>query len=293
MKLLTIFTPTYNRAYILEKLYKSLCCQTSSDFCWVVVDDGSTDNTRQLVEHWQKENKILIKYFSKENGGKMSAHNYAVDVADTELFMCVDSDDELSCDAVEIIKKQWRGIKNNNMVAGIIAYTKVTNSKVISAPFPDDIYFSKLSSLYMSGYVGETALIFRKSVLKKYKFPEIPGEKFITEDYVYDQIDQEYIYCLLRKICIIAEYRPDGYTYNALKLKRDNPVGWYLYYEQRAKFSTTIIGKFRNLAYANCFKGFGGVSIKNTMNNKIMNLIAVIPGLYLALRYNKEFRKLK
>ena len=145
----------------------------------------------------------------------------------------------------------------------------------------------------MSGYVGETALIFRRSVLEKYKFPEIPGEKFITEDYVYDQIDQEYIYCLLRKICIIAEYRTDGYTYNALKLKRDNPVGWYLYYEQRAKFSTTIIGKFRNLAYANCFKGFGGVSIKNTMNNKIMNLIAAIPGLYLALRYNKEFKKLQ
>lgn len=107
-KLLTIFTSTYNRAYILESLYKSLKNQTIKDFKWLIVDDGSTDNTQELVKNWiSQETSFEIIYIKQENGGKQRAHNKAVEISDTELFFCVDSDDQLVETAVEKIKERW------------------------------------------------------------------------------------------------------------------------------------------------------------------------------------------
>lgn len=103
MKLLTIFTPTYDRAYILPELYHSLCKEPSDSFIWLIVDDGSTDNTQTLVENWQRENKIEIVYFKQENGGKMRAHNKGVELCSTPLFFCIDSDDQIATGAVEKI----------------------------------------------------------------------------------------------------------------------------------------------------------------------------------------------
>ena len=108
MKTLTIFTPTYNRADILNKAYKSLKRQTNKDFIWLVVDDGSIDNTEDVVKGWIDENIIEIKYIKKENGGKHTAYNVAVENTSTELIMiALDSDDYLSDDAVEIILDTW------------------------------------------------------------------------------------------------------------------------------------------------------------------------------------------
>src|SRR5699024_7599204 len=107
---LTIFTPTYNRAYILPKLYNSLVEQSNKDFVWLIVDDGSTDNTKKLVFTWIRENKISIKYYYQKNQGKSIAHNKGVKETDTELFSCVDSDDYLTKDCVEVVMNTW----NNN-----------------------------------------------------------------------------------------------------------------------------------------------------------------------------------
>ena len=107
MKTVTVFTPTYNRAYTLPKLYNSLCRQTSVDFMWLVVDDGSTDNTEELIKGWQEENKVLIEYHKQSNGGKMRAHNLGVKLCNSELFFCVDSDDYISDVAIEHIIDYW------------------------------------------------------------------------------------------------------------------------------------------------------------------------------------------
>ena len=113
--LLTVCTPTYNRAHTLPRLYESLVRQTSQDFEWLVVDDGSTDNTRELVDGWVAEGRIRIRYVYKENGGKPSAHNLGVRMAAGELFFCVDSDDYLTDNAVEVIRNNSEKLTYKNV----------------------------------------------------------------------------------------------------------------------------------------------------------------------------------
>ena len=163
---------------MLVNLYNSLVKQTSMDFCWIIVDDGSKDNTKEVVNNWIKEGIIDIKYYYQENAGKMKAHNNGVKHTETELFLCVDSDDYLTSDAVEQIINTWNNYRNNNM-AGIIAYKKLLNCPEMNSVFPEKIEISSLSDLYNNGFVGETALVFNTSVIKQYLFPEIDGEKFI------------------------------------------------------------------------------------------------------------------
>lgn len=115
MKYLTIFTPTYNRSNLLLHLYKSLCEQINKDFLWLIIDDGSKDNTKELVDTWKKENKIKIQYIYQKNSGKHVAHNKAVELCNTELFVCVDSDDILTNNAVEIIINYWENDRNKNV----------------------------------------------------------------------------------------------------------------------------------------------------------------------------------
>ena len=117
--MITVFTPTYNRAYILPRLYKSLLRQTNKQFEWIIVDDGSTDNTEEKVNNWIKENKIKIKYYKQENQGKMIAHNKGVEKSEGELFVCVDSDDYLTDNAIEIITKKWLKVRKINDCIGI------------------------------------------------------------------------------------------------------------------------------------------------------------------------------
>ena len=117
---ITVFTPTYNRAYCLHNGYEALCRQTSKDFLWLIVDDGSTDNTKELVENWQKNsNGFEIQYLYKENGGLASGYNAAISVADTELCVCVDSDDYLTDDAIEKVYKWKLTLDNSHKWAGV------------------------------------------------------------------------------------------------------------------------------------------------------------------------------
>src|SRR5665647_1656547 len=122
MSTLTIFTPSYNRGYILGQLYHSLLEQTCMDFEWVIVDDGSTDNTKDLVQAWTNEGKLTIRYIYQKNGGKMRAHNTGVLYATTELFLCVDSDDYLVETAVEEILLCWEA--HRNVIS--VSYTHLT-----------------------------------------------------------------------------------------------------------------------------------------------------------------------
>ena len=135
--IVTIFTPTYNRAYILENLYESLIRQTSQKFEWLIVDDGSTDETANLVATWQKENKISIRYLKQKNGGKQRAHNKGVEECKTELFVCVDSDDYIADGSIESILKTWKNIKGDDKLAGMIALRGVDEKTPIGTAMPE------------------------------------------------------------------------------------------------------------------------------------------------------------
>lgn len=240
---LTVFTPTYNRAYILGQLYNSLQRQTDRNFEWLIVDDGSTDNTKELVGKWLQENKVPIRYVYQENAGKMRAHNHGVRLAKTELFVCIDSDDYLSDDAVACIREAWEHRKGD--VCGIIAHRAFVNkaeNKLTINKFPIEGP-TTLSALYNAGYSGDTTLVFRTDILRQYPFPEIEGEKFITEAVSYNQIDLHHQYMLLDKAPTICEYLADGYSFNEAKTQLQNPKGWALYYNQRARYYSPTLKK--------------------------------------------------
>lgn len=234
----TVFTPTYNRAYTLEKLYKSLLCQTDKRFCWLIVDDGSSDNTEELVHMWMREEKIEIKYFKQKNQGKSAAHNKGVELTKTELFTCVDSDDYLTSEAIAEILLVWDKIASD--CVGILGYIKRKNGEILTKCSDSGIVKGTLRHLYDNGLSGDTILIFRSDVLKKFKFPQFAGEKFIPEAYLYDLVDQEGELFVMRKAIYVCEYLPDGYTARIHKLLYENPQGYFCYINQRLRFDMTM-----------------------------------------------------
>ncbi|HOO28313.1 MAG TPA: glycosyltransferase family 2 protein [Lachnospiraceae bacterium] len=250
--LLTVFTPTYNREGLLKRAYESLLNQTDGNFCWLIVDDGSTDNTRELVADWIKEGRLQIRYEYCRNGGKMRAHNTGVRLCETELFLCLDSDDYLTKTAVEEISACWReAVKTDGkkMPAGIVAYKGKSETELLSGtefPYTKD---TRLYHLYLNGFRGETTLIFRTDILKEFPFPEIEGEKYVPEDYIYDKIDTEHVLRVLPRIITVCELVSSGYTDSVAGLKQDNPNAWFLYYEQRARITPFSVLKLKYLAY--------------------------------------------
>ena len=177
--MITVFTPVYNRRYILEKCYQSLLHQTNKNFKWLIVDDGSTDQVEDLITQWIEEKKIAIHFIRQENGGKHVAHNTGVLNCDTDLFICVDSDDYLTDDAIELVYKYWDMIKNNQQLAGIAMLRKYQNGQLMSTHMPKGIDSSTLYDLYENyHFKGDLALVFRTEILKKYLFPQFENEKF-------------------------------------------------------------------------------------------------------------------
>lgn len=290
MKLLTIFTPTYNRANTLPRLYDSLTKQTVKEFVWLIVDDGSVDNTREMVEKWQKEKNIDIQYIHQPNGGKMRAHNTGVKNCETNLFVCVDSDDYLVENGVELILNKANELLLDNSLSGIVAYKGVTENKVIGNEFPNGVVTSTLGDLYRKGFKGDTTLIFKTEILKAYLFPEIENEKFITEDYVYCQIDEKYKMKLLPEILIICEYLDDGYTKNALKLILNNPKGSLIYFNLKIKLSK---GLRERISYVVRYTSFGKLAkSKNLYRNCNCKFLYVV--CYpLSFVYYMKKRRLK
>ncbi len=228
MKTLTVFTPAYNRAYLLGRCYESLCRQTSKDFVWLVVDDGSTDNTRELVEGWQKEdNDFPIQYVYKENGGMHTAHNTAYEHIKTELNVCIDSDDYMPDNAVEIILNCWKE-HGSEKYAGIIALdVDNENLEVIGDNLPLDEFSITLSEFHERGGKGDKKLIYRTDVITAVPpYPVFEGEKFVSLGYKYTLVDQQYELIILNEPVCVVEYVADGSTKNMYRQYVTNPQGW-------------------------------------------------------------------
>lgn len=240
--MITVFTPTYNRCDTLKRLYKSLLNQNCKDFCWLIVDDGSADDTQKLVSKWIDENKISIRYYRQENQGKPAAHNKGVELTETELFTCVDSDDYLVSNAIEKISETWRKTQKEDIV-GILAFKGYSETKAVTN-IKNNINKGNLRFLYDNGLSGDTMLVFKTDIIKKYSFPKFENEKFIPEAYLYDLIDQEGSLLVLKEILYICEYLPGGYSANMAKLLYNNPQGYFCYINQRLKFDENFRQKF-------------------------------------------------
>lgn len=226
LPLLTVFTPTYNRAHLLPRLYDSLLIQDCNDFVWLVIDDGSTDNTRELVQGWVEEARIPIRYFYKENGGMHTGHNAAYELIETELNTCIDSDDCLAEGAVRKIVDFWRehGSEKNS---GIVALDATESGEVIGRELPTDREEIRLNEYYAKGGSGDKKLIYRTDVMRQYpSYPVFPGEKLVPLGYKYLLADQDFPLLILNEVVCIVEYQPDGSSLNIIHQYRRNPQGF-------------------------------------------------------------------
>lgn len=247
VKKITVFTPTYNRAYILSQLYESLKKQFNKSFVWLIVDDGSIDNTDQLVRKWISESIIEIRYYKQKNGGKQRAHNKGVELCDTELFICVDSDDYLTNDAINLLISNWDCIENKDRVSGIVSLKGKNKDSPIGTWMPAETKYTSLNKLYKKyKFRGDTALLFRTEILREFPFFVAENEKFIGESYVYIQIDQYYEMVTLNRIICICEYLSDGYSANIKNNIKNNPKGYMILKKQAAILSTTYKDKYKN-----------------------------------------------
>lgn len=282
-KKLTVFTPTYNRENLLPRLYESLKRQSIKDFVWLVVDDGSTDNTKSLIEGFISENAIEIEYIYRENGGKMRAHNDGVRNSRTPYFLCLDSDDYLVGDAVEkLIYSAEKAKKEVINFAGVIAHKGRSESELLSGVnFPEGIKNTSLYNLYLKGFKGETTILFVTDVIAAFPFPEIEGEKYVPEDYIYDKIDEKYEYIVLDEIITVCEIVSEGYTDSVVKLKKSNSVAFYMYYEQRAIITPLSLLKIKYSGFYVKYAKICKRPIFNTKLSKIYVLIGALASVFI------------
>lgn len=226
--ILTVFTPAYNRAHTLPRTYASLQRQDCKDFIWLVVDDGSSDNTAQLVKEWQKKDcGFEIRYVYKENGGMHTAHNTAYENIDTELNTCIDSDDELADGAVRKILKKWDEVKSQGY-AGIVGLDADMNTgNIIGTDFGGAKADTTLTGFYAAGGLGDKKLVYRTDVIMQYPpYPVFEGEKYVALAYKYRLIDQEYKLAVLNEVLCNVEYQQDGSSMNMYRQYVRNPRGF-------------------------------------------------------------------
>lgn len=291
----TIFTPTYNREYTLPKLYEDLKKQTYKDFEWLIVDDGSTDNTEELILNFQKENILNIRYIKKKNGGKHTAINVGVKEAHGEFFFIVDSDDGLMPNSMDLVIQEWNKIDNKEEFCGVVGLcSKMEDGKTLGTEIPKEHLISHFAQLYYKfGVKGDKTIVFLTDILKQYPFPEREGIKFLPESVVWYEISKYYKVICINEPMIIREYLEDGLTKNILKksaLKgraleylyltnqntypiKDFPYMWIKNYINLARYSLLSDSKY--------FK-----EIKK-MGDKIMYILCFPLGYYKYLKQRK------
>lgn len=236
---ITVFTPVYNRADTLPRLYESLKRQTNQSFVWLVVNDGSVDESEKLVKKWMHEEHLTIRYFYQQNAGKPTAHNLGVEKTETELFVCVDSDDYLKDDAIEKIVTHWDRYKKSDSV-GVLGYKEKERNIPVTKFQNNRMNEGTLREFYNSGLVGDTVLVYCSEVIKKFSFPKFEGEKFIPEAYLYDLLDQEGKLLLIREPLYVCEYLENGYTADMARVLYKNPQGYFCYINQRLKLDKSL-----------------------------------------------------
>lgn len=247
--MLTIFTPTFNRAKKLKRLYDSLLSQSVENFEWLIIDDGSTDDTNAIVKEFST-NKFPIRYYKKENGGKHTAYNLALEHARGEFILCVDSDDWLANNAVRMIMQKLS--KENTNI--LMSYKSDQNGKLLSKPFPSNINRAGILELsYFYQCTGEFTLIFRTEYARNYPFPVYEGERFITESVVYDRMFVSEKAVLLPAIITVCEYQSDGLTSNLNEIMKKNPAGYCIYFMQRIDVEYDIRKRISAIGKYHCF----------------------------------------
>jgi glycosyltransferase involved in cell wall biosynthesis len=231
----TVATATYNRAHTLERVYRALRKQTWRDFEWVIVDDGSTDQTSDLVRQWVEDGTLSIRYFRQRNGGKHVAFNHAVREARGEMTIPLDSDDECIPQALERFHWHWMSIpeEGRNAFAGILCLCRGVGGDVLGGSLPRDTMDGRLFEVVSRlRWSAELWVAFRTSVLREFPFPEYPGERFVAEGLVWNRISRRYLMRFVNEALRIYYDSADSLSRSSVLIRAASPRATLQYYAE-------------------------------------------------------------
>ena len=240
---LSILTATYNRAKFLEKLYKSILdnIETSNLKAeWIIINDGSTDNTEEIIEKFVLENKIEIKYLYQENSGKMAAINRGMEEVTGELVVDCDSDDFFAINAFKVIEQKALNLLENERLYALCFLKQDFKGNISGKKFDINNTESTMFDLYFKQDIqGEKVLVFNTKIRKKFKHELEENEKFITEARMYHKMDEKYNIFCINEVIEIGDYISDGYTKNIFHLFKKYPNGYFRYFKEILKRGTS------------------------------------------------------
>lgn len=294
MAAITVFTPAYNRAKTLPRTYSSLLKQDCKDFIWLIVDDGSSDETSELVKRWQQaENGFEIRYIYKKNEGMHTAHNTAYENIDTELNVCIDSDDCLADGAIRKILSKWKIVKQKNC-AGIIGLDADLEGHIIGKDFPDGLKETTLTGYYAAGGRGDKKLVYRTDVIKNYPpYPVFPGEKYVALAYKYRLIDQDYKLAVLNEVLCNVEYQDDGSSATMWKQYVKNPKGFAFWRKICMQYPMSTKRLWIDcIHYVSESIIAGDKQYIKKSPKRVMTIIAIPFGIILSIYTKKKVKKL-
>lgn len=292
---ISVLTPTYNRGKFLEKLYSSLLENSNYEVQieWLIMDDGSTDNTRKLVQEFKENEKLKIKYYYQENQGKMIAINNLVEKTTGDMIVDCDSDDYFTKDAFKIIKEAYEENKNYNEIYGICFLKYDQNGRNMGNNFKKkettmfDLYFKEKET-------GEKAIVFYSDIRKQYKHQLERGEKFVTEARMYHKMDEKYKMICINKPIMICEYQEDGYTKNIKKQFIENKYGYFEYFKEIMQKDMRGVTFNKRLYAIKHYILFEYLTNKyeskyiNGLKNKVIYFLLLLPGKIKSCTFKKK-----
>lgn len=276
----TVFTPTYNRAHTLSGVYESLKNQSFQNFEWLIVDDGSTDNTKDLVEEWQRKAKFPIRYIWQKNKGKHIAFNRGVKEAKGELFLDFDSDNRCVPQALERFKHHWDSIENNKRekFSAITALCVNTEGNLIGDKFPNDIIDSNAFEIRTKYLVfGEKWGFQKTNILKQFTFPEIADEKFVPEDLIWNRISLLYQTRFINEeLGIYRELGNDSLTKSITAVRVNSVRATIMYYKEYCQLPVPIKWKVRQMINYIRFSLHGRVKLHQIILDSDYSCLTII-----------------
>ena len=274
----TVFTPTYNRAHTLQRVFESLNAQTFRDFEWLIMDDGSSDNTTELVDEWKNTSSIPIRFIWQENQGKHIAYNRGVQEARGKLFVALDSDDACVPDTLAQFKHYWESIPPDirDQFSGVAVHCMDPQGHMVGTPYPSAIVDTTAIEMLNNGIQGEKWGIHQTSILKKFPYPEIIGEKWCPEGLVWNRIAQHYKMRFVNIVLRIYIPNISGITSSIIVLRVRNPHGSRLYYRECNLLPITLKLRCMHLINYLRFSLHASLSIYQIIAEAPNKLLAVI-----------------